>query len=279
MYKEFYRLRERPFSITSDPNFLFFSRTHREAMSHMLFGIRERKGFIAITGEIGTGKTTLCKAVLNELGEAARTAYIFNPSLSGVQLMENILEDFGVAPVRRNKGAMFKQLNLFLIEELSAERNVILIIDEAQNLKQSLFEQIRMLSNLETEKEKLLQIVFVGQPQLTARLNSPALTQLKQRIAVRYHLAPLDRDEIGQYIYHRLKVAGSSDNIIFTPEALEVIATYSSGLPRVINIVSDRCLLHGYVKGTMHIDDDIVLKSISEIEGVEYRANVAVAQR
>ena len=240
----------------------------------MLYGIHERKGFIVITGEIGAGKTTLCRALLNELDETVKTAFIFNPSLSGLQLLEAILEDYGLRPSGKNKMVLFKQLNKFLIDELRLGHNVVLIIDEAQNLRTALLEEIRMLSNLETEKEKLFHIIFVGQPQLTEKLNSPALIQLRQRIAVRFHLTPLHKDEIVQYIYHRLKVAGAECDIEFTNAALEKIYLYSNGIPRLINIVCDRALLHGYVNGTKRFDDAIIAKCISAIEGIEEKMTV-----
>jgi general secretion pathway protein A len=268
MYTKFYGLTEKPFNITIDPNFLFFSRVHKDAFSHLLYGIKEKKGFIVITGDIGAGKTTLCRALLNQFDETTKTAYIFNPSLTGRQLLEAILEDFGVPPEKKDKVVLFRQLNRFLLDELSRGHNVVLIIDEAQNMKHSLLEELRMLSNLETEKEKLFQIILVGQPELRDKLNSPQLVQLRQRVSVRFHLAPLQKDEIGLYIYHRLKVAGSSGDIIFTQDALEKIFLYSNGIPRLINQVCDRALLHGYVKETKTIDVDIIKKCISEIEGV-----------
>ena len=267
MYEQFYGLKERPFNVTSDPNFLFFSQTHREAFSHLLYGIKERKGFIAITGEIGAGKTTLCRALLNQLSDNVKTAFILNPSLSGTQLLEAILEDFGIKPAKKNKIVLFRQLNEFLIERLSCGDNVILIIDEAQNIKEPLLEEIRMLSNLETEKEKLFQIILVGQPQLNEKLNSPALTQLRQRIAVRFHITPLAKDEVGQYIYHRLKVAGSGGDIEFTENAVERLFVYSNGIPRIINIICDRALLLGYARETNTIAEDFITESINDVEG------------
>ncbi len=267
MYTQFYGLKEKPFNVTSDPNFLFFSRTHREAFSYLLYGIKERKGFIAITGEIGAGKTTLCRAILNQLDPSlTKTAFIFNPSLSGVQLLEAILEDFGLTPERRSKIVLFKQLNKFLLNELSLGRNIVLIIDEAQNIRNPLLEEIRMLSNLETEKEKLFQIILVGQPQLNDKLNSAALCQLRQRIVVRFHINPLGADEIEKYIYHRLKVAGSNGDIKFTQESIKRIFAYSNGIPRLINLACDRSLLKGYTMGAKTLDDGIVKISISEIE-------------
>ena len=267
MYKKFYGLNEKPFNVTSDPNFLFLSKRHQEAFSHLIYGIEERKGFLEITGEIGTGKTTLCRALLNRLNGNVKTAYIFNPNLSGLQLLRVIIEDFGLKVEKNDKTSLYRQLNKFLINELSSGNNVVLIIDEAQNLKPSTLEQIRLLSNLETEKEKLFQIVLVGQPELRNKLNAPSLKQLKQRIAVRYHVLPLDTEEISAYVEHRLKVAGSKGDIKFDKEAVDNIYGHSKGIPRLINMICDKSLLLGYVLETNFIDKKIVEKAFREIEG------------
>jgi general secretion pathway protein A len=257
MYLDFYGLKENPFNVTSDPNFLYLSHTHQEALNHLLYGINQRKGFIEITGEIGSGKTTLCRALLSRLDERIKTSIIFNSSLPESQLLEAIVEDFGAKPERRGKGAFIKALNRFLLEQLSRGNNAVLIVDEAQNLRLSALETIRMLSNLETEKEKLLQIILVGQPQLREKLDSPDLEQLRQRISVRFHVKALDVTEIPQYIAHRLHVAGSSGNVNFTPEAVDSILAYTKGIPRLINLVCDKSLLLGFVRETFLIDADI----------------------
>ena len=267
MYREFFGLKEKPFNVTSDPNFLFLSRVHKEAFSHLLYGIKERKGFLEITGEIGAGKTTLCRALLNQLDRSTKSAFIFNSTLPELQLFEAVLEDYGLIVERKTKSAMIRQLNNFLINELSVGNNVILIIDEAQNLKLSMLEEIRMLSNLETEKEKLFQIILVGQPELRNKLNSPSLTQLRQRIAIRFHITPLEKDEIDKYIYHRLAVAGSTGQINFAEGAIEAIYKYSGGIPRLINMVCDKALLAAYVMGARDVTLGMVEKSIHEIEG------------
>jgi len=268
MYREFFGLKEKPFNVTSDPNFLFLSRVHKEAFSHLLYGIKERKGFLEITGEIGAGKTTLCRAILNQLDARTKSAFIFNSNLPELQLLQSIIEDYGLLVERKNKGSMLRQLNGFLLEELSRGNNVILIIDEAQNLKPSILEEIRMLSNLETDKEKLFQIVLVGQPELKDKINSPNLKQLKQRIAVRFHITPLDKDEVGKYIYHRLSVAGSSGEIRFPEDAIEAIYKFSGGIPRLINMVCDKSLLAAYVMETRVVGLPIIEKSVKELEGV-----------
>ncbi|MBP7055969.1 MAG: XrtA-associated ATPase [Candidatus Omnitrophica bacterium] len=268
MYKEFFGLKEKPFNVTSDPSFLYLSRVHKEAFSHLLYGIRERKGFLEITGEVGAGKTTLCRALLNQLDANTKSAFIFNSTLPEMQLFEAILEDYGVIIGRRNKVAMLKQLNNFLIEELSKNNNVILIIDEAQNLKLSILEEIRMLSNLETDKQKLFQIILVGQPELKSKLESPSLKQLRQRIAVRFHITPLEKDEVAGYIDHRLTVAGSSGQVRFDPDAVDFIYKYTGGIPRIINMVCDKALLAAYVMETRDVKLPMVERSVQELEGL-----------
>ncbi|MFH1753101.1 MAG: XrtA/PEP-CTERM system-associated ATPase, partial [Candidatus Omnitrophota bacterium] len=273
MYNNFYNFKEKPFNVTSDPNFLFLSRKHKDALSHLIYGIEERKGFLEITGEIGTGKTTLCRALLNRLDGRTKTAFILNPDLSQLQLLQTITEDFGLVVEKKSKMYIMKQLNKFMLDQLARGNNVVLILDEAQNLKPSVLEQIRLLSNLETEKEKLFQIVLVGQPELRKRLDDPQLRQLKQRIAVRYHILPLDRGEVKEYINHRLAVAGSTGDILFDEKAIDLIYGYSGGIPRLINIICDKALLLGFVLETRNISFDTIMKAIKEIEGEAYEHN------
>jgi general secretion pathway protein A len=267
MYREFFGLKERPFNVTSDPDFLFLSRVHKEALSHLTYGIKERKGFLEITGEVGAGKTTLCRALLNQLDSRTKTAFILNSTLPEMQLLQAVVEDFGLSVDRKNKVSILRQFNNFLLEESSRGNNVVLIIDEAQNIRPTMLEEIRMLSNLETEKTKLLQIVLVGQPELKKKLDSPDLKQLRQRISVRFHITALQEEEVPAYINHRLKVAGSNGQIRFTAEALASICKYSGGIPRLINVVCDKALLLAYVMETGEISNGIVDRSIREIEG------------
>lgn len=267
MYIDYYRLNERPFNVTSDPSFLYLSKRHKEAFTHLIYGIKERKGFLEITGEVGTGKTTLCRALLNQLDPQTKAAFIFNSDLSELQILQAIVDDLSIKVERRTKMELFTQLNLFLIQQLRMGNNVVLILDEAQNLKPRTLEQLRMLSNLETDKEKLFQIILVGQPELREKLDSPHLRQLRQRISVRYHILPLEKNETADYVAHRLRVAGSDGTLKFTADAIEKIYEYSSGIPRLINIVCDKALLLGFVLETYEINEGIVEKSVEEIEG------------
>jgi general secretion pathway protein A len=266
MYSDFYGFREAPFNITPDPRFLFFSDRHREAFNHILFGIRERKGFIQITGEVGAGKTTVCRAILEELGPAVRTALILNPYLSGSQLLRTLLTELGL-PAPEDKVECLQVLNQFLLDQLVLGHDVVLFIDEAQDLADEVLEEVRLLSNLETDQRKLLQIVLVGQPELREKLNAHRLRQLRQRITVRYHLAPLTREEMERYIEHRLHVAGANGAPTFSRWALGTIYRYSKGIPRLINAVCDKALLCGFVTGDDHLTWGHVRRAIRELEG------------
>lgn len=268
MYESFFSLKEKPFTITSNPSFLFLSRRHKDALSHLLYGIRERVGFIEITGEVGTGKTTLCRALLNQLDEKTRSAFVFNSNLTESQLMQIIVEDLGIKTLKKDKASLFAELNRFLIEQLSLNHYVVLIIDEAQNLSHKLLEQIRMLSNLEAENQKLLTIVLAGQPELRDKLKDPSLRQLRQRIAVRCHIDALSKDEVPSYIVHRLRTAGANGSSpFFEDTAIDGIYHYSAGIPRLINIVCDKALLMSYVLEKRTIDGHIIGQCIHEIEG------------
>jgi general secretion pathway protein A len=266
MYNEFYGFRESPFNITPDPRFLFFSDRHREAFNHILFGIRERKGFIQITGEVGAGKTTVCRAILEELGPNVRTALILNPCLTSTQLLRALLVELGLE-AKNDKVACLQVLNHFLLEQLAAGNDVVLFIDEAQDLDFDLLEQVRLLSNLETDQRKLLQIVLLGQPELREKLDERRLRQLRQRITVRYHLSPLSRPEMEHYIHHRLQVAGGNGVPTFNRWALRSIYRYSGGVPRLVNAVCDKALLCGYVTGDDHLTWRHVRRAIRELEG------------
>jgi len=267
MYENFYDLTAQPFSITPDPRYLFFSRRHREAYEHILFGITQRKGFIQITGEVGAGKSTLCRAVLEELGETYATALILNPVMTGIQLLRSILRELGLDASGNDRVRLVERLNEFLLERALAADDVVLFIDEAQDMPDELLEQVRLLSNLETDERKLLQIVLIGQPELRTMLDSPRLRQLRQRITIRYHLGPIGRQETEAYILHRLQVAGSNGRPTFSRAALRRIHRYSCGLPRLINAVCDKALLCGFVEGRDHLGWPQIRRAIRDLEG------------
>jgi general secretion pathway protein A len=267
MYRAFFGLHEDPFSITPNPRFLFLSQSHQEALGYLLHGIEERKGIIAITGEVGTGKTLLCRTLLDRVGRHIRTALIFNAGMSELDLLRSINEDFGIAPSGATRKELIDTLNGYLIKEFGADRNAVLIIDEAQSLAPPMLEQIRMLSNLETERGKLLQIVFVGQPELRQQLARPDLRQLNQRIALRYHLQPFSRQETEDYVNHRLVVAGSHGRVQFSRGAFSAIFRLSSGIPRKINLLGDRAMLAAYVHGSCRIKAKHIRQAWVELEG------------
>jgi len=272
MYTAFYGFEEKPFNITPDPKFVFLSNQHREALAHLLYGIRERGGFIEITGEIGTGKTTLCRTLLGQLDHDTRVALIFNPDLTATELLQSINEDLGIPIDGVSKKALVSALNAHLLRQREEKKNIVLIIDEAQDLQPSVLEQIRLLSNLETETEKLIQIVLMGQPELHEVLARSELKQLNQRITVRYHLGPLDRKETVQYITHRLNVAGGANKVRFTPGALQAIHRRTAGIPRLINVLCDRCLLAGFSAEKKTISRAMVNTAMSEIKGMPVRS-------
>jgi general secretion pathway protein A len=269
VYLEFYGLKEPPFDITPNPRFLFFSPKHREAFNHLVYGIRERKGFIQLTGEVGAGKTTICRSMLDQLGPTFETALILNPMLDADGLIKSIAMEFGLQVKGMNMDRLetLAMLNEFLLALVEKKKDAVLIIDEAQDLSDELLEQVRLLSNLETYDRKLLQIVLMGQPELRDRLNNPKLKQLRQRITVRYHLHPLRFSELSRYVQHRLNVAGSKGPPHFTTPALWRIHRYSQGVPRLVNALCDKCCLAGFVRQTETIDYQMVGLAIRELEG------------
>lgn len=265
MYEKFYEFSEKPFNTTPDSKFFFPSPKHTEALNSLIYAINERKGFVVITGEIGAGKTTVCKTLLNKLELNTKVATITNTHLTCKELITEILEELEVEYKPGTKQKLLSQLNNYLIQQLSQDVNVVLIIDEAQNLTPKVLEEVRMLSNLETEKEKLIQIILVGQPQLKAKLENQKLEQFKQRIAVYYHISELNRDETKDYIFHRLNLVSSNGAIdIFTPRAIESIYEHSGGIPRLINLICDSALLSGYIYDTRKITEKIINEVIRE---------------
>ena len=265
MYKDYYHLKEEPFNLTPDPRFLYLTPQHREALNHLLYGVRCRKGFLCLTGEVGAGKTLLCRSLLNELGPNFHTALILNPMLTETQLLQAALREFGLQP-KRDRLECLRLLNEFVLQVSSAGQDAVLIIDEAQDMPDSTLEMTRLLSNLETESHKLLQIVLVGQPELRDKLAKPSLRQLAQRITVRFHLRPMSALETEGYIQHRLSVAGGDNVLKFDPDAMREVYQYSDGTPRLINAVSDKALLAGYVYQKSIIDQGLVQLAVRELK-------------
>ena len=250
MYWKHFGLTQAPFNITPDPSYVFFSRKHKEAFHELLYGIMTRKGFMELTGSIGAGKTTLYRALLQRIDNEAKSALILNPSLSPMQLLQTIIEDFRIEVQKKNRKGLFDALNDFLLKTAQAGSTAVLIIDEAQDLKAGTLEQIRLLSNFETNRTKLLQIILVGQPELRDLLGKPSLEQLRQRITVSTRLGPLDRDEVAQYMAHRIRIAGGTDMLIFDEPAVDEIFRISGGVPRKINVLCDRALFLAYLRET-----------------------------
>ena len=271
VYLDFYDLKEPPFSITPDPAFLFLSNTHQSVIEKILHGIRSRMGFILLTGEVGTGKTTICRSVLDSLDGEAETAYIINPSLSGRELILTILDDFGIKyPPDSSKKILIEHLNLFLLST-AYTKPVVLIIDDAQTMSIEALEDLRLLSNLETDKAKLLQMVLVGQPELLDFISVPQMRQLKQRVAIQCHLEYLTREEVEGYIPRRLFIAGDKGHVRFTPRAIIKIYKASDGVPRLINKICDYSLTAGYIAEDFTIGPVYVKKALNEIGDLDLK--------
>jgi len=264
MYNDFYGFKESPFNITPNSKFFYSSDKHAEALNTLVYAVQERKGFVVITGEIGSGKTTICRTLLNKLDHKTETALITNTNINAKDLLYMILDDLEIEFKPGSKVKLLSQLNQYLIDQLRADKNVVLIIDEAQNLSPSVLEEVRMLSNLETESEKLIQIILMGQPELKQKLALRRLDQLRQRINVFFHLESLTKSETIHYIEHRLRVASGSDEKYFTDEALHLVFQFSQGIPRLINQICDSAFLTGYANDQKVIDEDIMLEVINE---------------
>jgi general secretion pathway protein A len=271
MYTAFYGLREKPFALSPDPRFLFLAASHREALAHVLYGVEQGEGFIAVTGEVGTGKTTLCRTLLERLGPDTEVAFVFNPTLSGEDLLRAICTEFGLLTEGRTRAELSDQLNQFLLEQKREHRRVLLIVDEAQNLPAETLEEIRLLSNLETATSKLIQILLFGQPELDDKLDSKQLRQLRQRISVRWSLGSLSSSETREYVRHRLRVAAQSDPDIFSSRALSEVHRRARGIPRLVNLLCDRALLAGYAAGERRVGPDLVGVAAREILGARRR--------
>lgn len=265
MYEEYFSLKERPFSLTPDPDFLFLSGSHQRALDHLLFGLESGEGFIVVTGDIGVGKTTVCRALLRRLPERFSTAMVVNTLLTEKELLRTVLDDFGAPVPDGTRKDLLDALNRFLLAEAEGGRRPVLIIDEAQNLAPPLLEQVRLLSNLETEKRKLLQIVLFGQKELQEKLRLPQLRQFDQRITVRATILPLDLRETSRYIQHRMSVAGAAGSTFLSPAAERLLHRRSRGVPRRINQLCDRALLAACVRNAARVEPEDVARAAASL--------------
>jgi general secretion pathway protein A len=282
MYAAYFGLKESPFKLSPEPAYLYLSRQHRDALNYLIYGIQEKKGFVLISGEIGMGKTTVCRTLMNHLLEdSVETALIFNTAVSEMELLETIASEFGIytGQSTASKKTYIDALNRFLLKTYVHGKYAVLLIDEAQNLTHAVLEQIRMLSNLETDGEKLLQTILIGQPELRTMLALPALRQLNERITVRCHLSPLDQDDVTGYIDHRLRVAGGPGRIRFTQKAYDQIYHFSEGIPRRINALCDRILLIAYTKGMYVINHRLVRNAAEDIGNDYFQKNTSGIKR
>ncbi len=265
MYNKFFGFKEKPFKLVPNPAYFYLSKSHEEAMAHLNYAISQGDGFVEITGEVGTGKTTLCRTFLESLNGSVEAAYIFNPKMGPKQLLRTIIEEFGIQTRSDNTKDLIDMLNAFLMKKKASGKKVILVIDEAQNLNRNVLEQLRLLSNLETNRDKLLQIILVGQPELSEMLNSHALRQVGQRITLSYQLSPLTFNECKEYIQYRINIAAQKSVIKFDRSAYRQIYKYSKGIPRLINIVCDRSLLTAFVLNQFKISTGVAKASVKEL--------------
>ncbi len=270
MYLKHFNLTERPFSITPDPRFLYMSDRHREALAHLLYGLGEGGGFVQLTGEVGTGKTTICRCLLEQVPGNVDVALVLNPKVTAVELIATVCDELGVTypPETHSIKILTDVLNRHLLEAHARGRHTVLIIDEAQNLSLEALEQVRLLTNLETPTRKLLQIILIGQPELRELLAREEMRQLSQRVTARYHLEPIAQEDIGSYIQHRLQICGIS-HIVFNKRAVDLIRRLSGGIPRLINVLCDRALLGAYVEGKSQVDRDTAKKAAREVMAEE----------
>ena len=280
MYEQFYGLRDKPFSLTPNPRFVFYSQQYHEAEGQLIYGINNREGFMLVTGQPGTGKTTLCRDLIEKLDhEKCQSALIFNPFLSGMEMLGALLNEFGInAPANGTRKELLDRLNQFLLAQLALGKSCVAIFDEAQHLSPEFLEQIRVLSNLETDQEKLIQIILVGQPELLDRIRTPQMAQLDQRVSIRCTLTDLDKQETDRYIHHRLNVAGARGQVRFSPRAVDEIYRGSHGVPRLINLICDRALLAGYASQTRDIQPPHVAKAIAALRGEDAQVSANTAE-
>jgi general secretion pathway protein A len=272
MYLEHFNLTERPFSITPDPRFLYMSARHREALAHLLYGLSEGGGFVQLTGEVGTGKTTICRCLLEQVPDNVDIALVLNPKVTSIELIATVCDELGIEYPDGDTSikALTDVLNRYLLDAYARGRRTVLILDEAQNLSADVLEQVRLLTNLETSTQKLLQIVLIGQPELRSLLAREDMRQLSQRVTARYHLDPISREEAGAYIKHRLQICGTTQTI-FSKRSVDKIQRLSGGIPRLINVLCDRSMLGAYVEGKTQVDPKVVKKAAREVLAeVEY---------
>jgi general secretion pathway protein A len=268
VYREYFRLKDYPFSISPDPAYLYMSGRHREALAHLIYGVNSESAFVLLTGEVGTGKTTICRCMLEDLPPDCDIAFILNPRLTEVELLASICTEIGIDQPADNTtvGALVDRINRYLLSSHAAGRKTLLVIDEAQNLDSSVLERLRLLTNLETNRCKLLQIVLIGQPELRDMLDRRELRQLSQRITARFHLDPLSKRDIFDYVGHRLSVAGAR-RTLFPPSLIGPLYRLSKGIPRIINLICDRALLGAYAEGRSRVDKKILLRAAHEVMG------------
>ncbi len=269
MYREYFGFSQQPFSIVPDPRYFYTSQVHREALAHLLYGIQSDGGFVLLTGDVGTGKTTVCRRLLELMPQEMEVAFILNPKMTAEELLASVCDEFRISypPGTTSVKVFVSLINDFLLDVHGKGRKAVLIIEEAQNLKPDVLEQVRLLTNLETKEHKLLQIILLGQPELRDLLNRPELLQLSQRITARYHLGPLSQEDVQSYVNHRLSIAGHSRGHIFPPSTMKKLFRLSKGVPRLINVICDRALLGAYVEGKDQVDLRTLAKAAREVTG------------
>lgn len=266
MYEKFFELEKKPFELVPNPEFLFLSKSHKKAIVYLDYGLKEHAGFILVTGEVGSGKTTIVRKLLKNLDDTVTLSKVFNTKVTSEQLIAMVNDDFGLDTAHKDKITLLRELTDFLIDQHAAGRWPTLIIDEAQNLSGELLEEVRMLSNLETDTSKLLQIILVGQPELRKTLAQPELRQLRQRISISCHLMPLSRQETEDYIFHRLEIAGNRNAVSFDEGSIDIIYSFSRGIPRLVNIICDFLMLSAFAEETRRMTRELVQEVIGEIE-------------
>jgi general secretion pathway protein A len=275
MYLEYYNFKCKPFDLVPNPEFIYFSKTHKRAITYLNYGITERAGFILLTGEVGSGKTTIIRDLIERHADNILLGKVFNTNVNAEQLIEMINDDFEIPVKGKDKISLLKDLNHFLVEQYARGTRPVLIIDEAQNLSAETLEEVRMLSNLETSDSKLLQIILVGQPELRDLLAKPELRQLRQRISIQCHLLPLTRHELDEYFFHRLEVAGNRDALLISKRAMDAIYSYSGGIPRLINILGEFLLLSAYAEDVRYIEEEMIIDIAGDLD-LSRPANIIV---